>query len=145
MRTSDKSGWPRARGGPLRSCPPPSTKQAWRSAPPLLRCGDRPMPEAIERPPPNRHKPASQKRKRQHRTKPMLPLDEPWAFPPPGSTSAPSSDLVDGVLDLFLGVAVVLLNLAGGLVDRAFGLEVGVVQRAAGGFLHLALGLFNTA
>jgi hypothetical protein len=37
-------GWPRARGGPLRSCPPPSTKQAWRSAPPLLRCGATPCP-----------------------------------------------------------------------------------------------------
>ena len=38
---------PRARDGPLRSCPPPSTKQARRSSPPLLRYGGRPMPEAF--------------------------------------------------------------------------------------------------
>ena len=55
---------------------------------------------------------------------PMLPLDGPPSFRRSARPLRRRHDLVDGVLDLFLGVAVVLLHLAGGLVDRAFGLEV---------------------
>src|SRR4029079_19589900 len=56
-----------------------------------------------------------------------------------------SSRLVDGALDLFLGVAVGRLRLAGGLVDLAFALQLAVAERLAGVFLDAALGLVDAA
>src|SRR4029079_16047429 len=55
------------------------------------------------------------------------------------------SDLVDRVLDLFLGVADLRLHLARGLVGRALVAQVRVAHRLARFFLDIALGLFHPA
>src|ERR1700712_1929183 len=56
-----------------------------------------------------------------------------------------ASDLVDRVLDLFLGVADGRLHLAGRLVGGALVLEIGIADHPAGLFLHGALHLVGAA
>lgn len=55
------------------------------------------------------------------------------------------SQLVDHVLDVFFGVAVVFLNLAFDLVGFAFALQAFIARQLAGGFLEFALALLNSA